>query len=163
MQNQKVSIWHRALLQCILLAVERDTPCMSILLNGCGNGYTLHVHTVGCGKGYILQVHSAAWLWKWIRPACPHFWLWKGLSKRKHKRFDIGAYYRNKTKTFWFGPLSIGTKPKCFDLVRLVSERKQNVSICFKIVYNQIGTFWRFFKFKNVYICSKLLQYQNWT
>jgi hypothetical protein len=26
--------------------------------------------------------------------------LWKGRSKGKHKRFDIKAYYRNKTKTF---------------------------------------------------------------
>ncbi len=46
--------------------------------------------------------------------------LWKGRSKRKHKRFDIEAYYRNKTKTF--------------DLVRLLTEQKQNVSICSKII-----------------------------
>ncbi len=26
------------------------------------------------------------------------------ISIQKHKRFDIEAYYRNKTKTFWFGP-----------------------------------------------------------
>ena len=40
--------------------------------------------------------------------------LWKGRSKRKHKRFDIEAYYRNKTNTFLFGPLIIGTKAERF-------------------------------------------------
>ncbi len=39
------------------------------------------------------------------------------ISKRKDKRFDIEAYYRNESKTFWFGLLSIGTKAKNFDLV----------------------------------------------
>jgi hypothetical protein len=38
------------------------------------------------------------------------------ISKRKHKRFDIEAYYRNKTKTFLFGPLMVGTKAECFNL-----------------------------------------------
>jgi hypothetical protein len=27
------------------------------------------------------------------------------ISKRKQKRSDIEAYYRNESKTFWFGPL----------------------------------------------------------
>ncbi len=31
------------------------------------------------------------------------------ISKRKQKRSDIEAYYRNERKTFWFGPLKIGT------------------------------------------------------
>ncbi len=31
---------------------------------------------------------------------------------------------------FWFGQLIIGTKAKCFDLVRLLSERKQKNLIC---------------------------------
>jgi hypothetical protein len=39
------------------------------------------------------------------------------ISKRKDKRFDIEAYYRNESKMFWFGLLSIGTKAKIFDLV----------------------------------------------
>ncbi len=33
----------------ILLAVERDLPCTSMM--GCGNGYTLQVHTAGVGNG----------------------------------------------------------------------------------------------------------------
>ena len=41
--------------------------------------------------------------------------LWKGRSKRKHKRFVS------------ISKLIIGTKPKRFDLVRLLSEQKQNV------------------------------------
>jgi hypothetical protein len=40
------------------------------------------------------------------------------ISKRKDKRFDIEAYYRNESKTFWFGPLTIGTKAKHTDLVQ---------------------------------------------
>ncbi len=31
---------------------------------------------------------------------------------------------------FWFGHLIIGTKAKCFDFVRLLSERKQKNLIC---------------------------------
>jgi hypothetical protein len=41
-----------------LLAVEGDTPRMSIL-HGCGNGNTLHVHIAGGGKEYTLHVHNA--------------------------------------------------------------------------------------------------------
>ncbi len=36
----------------------------------------------------------------------------------------------DQNKTFWFGPLIIGTKAKRFDLLRLLSERKQNNMIC---------------------------------
>jgi hypothetical protein len=51
------------------------------------------------------------------------------ISKRKHKRTDIEAYYRNESKTFWFGPLAIGTKAKHFDLVPKKFSRKQIVSV----------------------------------
>jgi hypothetical protein len=34
------------------------------------------------------------------------------IPKRKHKRFDIEAYYWNESKTFSFGPLFIETKAK---------------------------------------------------
>ncbi len=40
------------------------------------------------------------------------------ISKQKDKHSDIEAYYRNKSKKFWFGPLNIGTKAKHFDLVQ---------------------------------------------
>jgi hypothetical protein len=39
------------------------------------------------------------------------------ISKRKDKRFDIEAYYRNESTTFWFGLLIIGPIAKYFDLV----------------------------------------------
>jgi hypothetical protein len=39
------------------------------------------------------------------------------IPKRKHKHFDIEAYYRNESKSFSFGPLIIGTKAKHFHLV----------------------------------------------
>ncbi len=38
------------------------------------------------------------------------------ISKDKHS--DIEAYYQNESKTFWFGPLNIGTKATHFDLVQ---------------------------------------------
>ncbi len=40
------------------------------------------------------------------------------ILKREDKCFDIEAYYRNEGKTFWFGPLTIGTKSKHIDLVK---------------------------------------------
>jgi hypothetical protein len=46
----------------------------------------------------------------------------KLLLLRKHKHFDIEAYYRNKTKTFWFGPLFIGTKAERFNLFQKIFE-----------------------------------------
>ncbi len=58
------------------------------------------------------------------------------ISKRKHKRFDIEAYYWNKTKTFWFGPLFIRTK----------SERFNMFQNCFKMEMERLGDF---LKFKN--------------
>jgi hypothetical protein len=48
------------------------------------------------------------------------------ISKRKDKRFDIGAYYRSKTKHF--------------DLVCLKSEPNQNVFDCSKLPRNQNRT-----------------------
>jgi hypothetical protein len=41
----------------ILLAVEEDTPCTSILRDG--KGYTLHVRTFGSSKGHTLHIHAA--------------------------------------------------------------------------------------------------------
>ena len=49
------------------------------------------------------------------------------ISKRKDKRFNIEAYYQNKTKRF--------------DLVRLKSEQNQNVFDCSKLPRNQNRTF----------------------
>jgi hypothetical protein len=43
------------------------------------------------------------------------------ISKRKHKCFDIEAYYRNESKTFQFGPITL--------------ERKQNILIWSKIIF----------------------------
>ena len=60
-----------------------------------------------------------------------------------------GKWDRNESKNVSISKLIIGTKPKRFDLVRLLSEQKQKVSICSKIISNRIGTFWRFLKFKN--------------
>jgi hypothetical protein len=51
------------------------------------------------------------------------------ISKRKDKRSDIEAYYRNESKTFWFGLLTIGTKAKHIDLVQKNFYCKQIVSI----------------------------------
>jgi hypothetical protein len=51
------------------------------------------------------------------------------ISKRKDKRFDIEAYYRNKSKTFWFGPLTIGTKAKHIDLFQKNFHCEQIVSV----------------------------------
>ncbi len=59
--------------------------------------------------------------------------LWKGRSKRKHKRFDIKAYYRNKTKTFWFGLLIIGTKAERFNLFQNYLKTNRNVFAFFKV------------------------------
>ncbi len=55
------------------------------------------------------------------------------VSKRKHKRFYIEAYYRNKTKTFWFGPLFIGTKAERFNLFQNGLELNRNVLEIFKV------------------------------
>jgi hypothetical protein len=49
--------------------------------------------------------------------------------------------FETNAQTFGYRSLLNGTKPKCFDLIRLLSEQKQNVSICSKIIQNRIGTF----------------------
>jgi hypothetical protein len=51
------------------------------------------------------------------------------ISKRKDKRFDIEAYYRNESKTFCFGPLTIGTKAKHIDFVQGIFDCEQIVSV----------------------------------
>ena len=70
------------------------------------------------------------------------------ISKRKQKCFDIEAYYRiwssynrNKTKTFWFGPLTFGTKSERFCLLQTAQESKQNVCILKKWKQNETKTF----------------------
>ncbi len=51
------------------------------------------------------------------------------ISKRKQNRSDIEAYYRNESKTFWFGPLKIGKEAEHFGLVRIFLYQKQFVSV----------------------------------
>ena len=156
-QYQRVTIWFCPSIRLaveidtpcsfILLAVEIDTPCLSILLaleiytpcssillavnwytllvhsSGGGHGYTLLIHSSAGGNGYSLHVHSSAG--------------GKGCvlkSKRKHKCFDIKAFYWNKTKTFWFDPLIIGTKAERFDQFQNGLKSNRNVLAIFKIL-----------------------------
>ncbi len=51
------------------------------------------------------------------------------ISKRMQKRSDIEAYYRNESKTFWFGPLKIGTEAERFGLVRIFLYQKQFTTV----------------------------------
>ncbi len=51
------------------------------------------------------------------------------ISERKHKRSDIEAYYRNESKSFWFGQLKIGMEADRFDLVQIFYYQEQIVSI----------------------------------
>jgi hypothetical protein len=51
------------------------------------------------------------------------------ILKRKQKRSDMEAYYRNESKTFWFGPLKIGTEAERFGLVRIFLYQEQFVSV----------------------------------
>ncbi len=51
------------------------------------------------------------------------------ISKRKHKRSDIVAYYRNESKTFWFGPCMIWTESDHFDLVQSFFFQGRIVSV----------------------------------
>jgi hypothetical protein len=66
---------------------------------------------------------------KFLRDLCMQLLVMSKIPKRKHKRSDIEANYRNKTKTFWFGPHTIGTKAKHFDLVQNNFYCKQIVSV----------------------------------
>ncbi len=68
-------------------------------------------------------------------PICLSFNSQQGLvtstiSKREHKCFDIEAYFRNKSKTFWFGPLIIG-----FD----IEAYYRNESKPFSLIQNNPG------------------------
>ncbi len=51
------------------------------------------------------------------------------ISERKHKCSDIVAYYRNESKTFWFGRLKIGTEADHFVLVQILFYQEQIVFI----------------------------------
>ncbi len=66
-------------------------------------------------------------------PHCNPLWqyllIMSTISKRKQKRSDIETYYRNESKTFWFGPLKIGTEAERFGLVRIFLYQKQFVSV----------------------------------
>jgi hypothetical protein len=50
-----------------------------------------------------------------------------------HKRFDIEAYYRNKTKSFLIDPLIIGTKTERFNLFQNYSKSNRKVLAFFKV------------------------------
>jgi hypothetical protein len=63
------------------------------------------------------------------------------ISKRKDKRFDIEAYYRNESKTFWFGPLTIGTKAKHIDLVQKFFFCEQIVSVLAQKLWDEAKQF----------------------
>ncbi len=66
----------------------------------------MYVNTASGGKGYTLHVYTAG-------------------CRNKDQ---------NESTNVSISKLIIGTKPKRFDLVRLLSEQKQNISICFKII-----------------------------
>ena len=51
------------------------------------------------------------------------------ISKRKQKRSDIEAYYRNESETFWFGPLKIGTEAERFGLGWIFLFQNQFVTV----------------------------------
>ncbi len=105
----------------------------------------------------------------------------KGRLKRKHKRFDIEAYYRNKTKTFWFGLLIIGTKAERFNLLQNYLKSNWNVLALFKVQKlsqnetklisyasketkrNFCELFPKILLVRNVFVCFKLLRNQNRT
>ena len=53
-------------------------------------------------------------------------WFGQEIVLRKVKRFYLIQKRIDWSKMFGFGPLIIGTKAKRFDLVRFLSEQKQN-------------------------------------
>ncbi len=55
---------------------------------------------------------------------------WKIFLVFKIFSFEV----QNESTNVSISQLIIGTKPKPFDLIRLLSEQKQNVSICSKII-----------------------------
>ncbi len=60
--------------------------------------------------------------------------IWSGSFLGKLERLYLIQKLKDQSKMLWFGPLIIGTKAKRFDLVRLVSERKQKYFICFRAI-----------------------------
>ncbi len=50
-----------------------------------------------------------------------------GKGDQNESTIDIEAYYRNKTKMFWFGPLTIGTKAERFNLFQNYLKSNWNV------------------------------------
>ncbi len=64
------------------------------------------------------------------------------ISKRKQKRTDIEAYYRNESKMFWFGLLKIGTEAERFGLVRIFLYQKQFVSVLAHRFWDEANQFW---------------------
>ncbi len=70
------------------------------------------------------------------------------ISKRKDKHFDIEAYYRNESKTFWFGPLTIKTKAKQIDVVQRIFYCEQIVSVWAQNFWDEAKQFdmvWKLF------------------
>jgi hypothetical protein len=57
------------------------------------------------------------------------FWFGLEIVLGKVEHFFLVQKLIDRSARFWFGSLIIGTKAKRFDLVRLVSERKQNILI----------------------------------
>ena len=135
-------------------------------------------------------VRQYCWWWKGIHLARLYCWLQKWRSKRKHKRVDIEAYFRNKTKTFWFGPLIIRTKAERFNLFQNYLKSNRNILAFFKVQkrnQNEIEliSYWiktfpytyapketkrnfcelfpNFVLVRNVFVCFKLLRNQNRT
>jgi hypothetical protein len=70
------------------------------------------------------------------------------ITKRKHKRSDIEANYQNESKTFCFGPHTIGTKAKHFDLVQRIFYCEQIVSVLAQNFWDEAKQFdlvWKLF------------------
>jgi hypothetical protein len=63
------------------------------------------------------------------------------ISKRKQKCSDIEAYYRNESKTFWFGLLKIGTEAERFGLVQIFLYQKQFVSVLAQRFWDEANQF----------------------
>jgi hypothetical protein len=69
------------------------------------------------------------------------------ISKRKDKRSDIEAYYRNESKTFWFSLLTIGTKAEHIDWFQQKFYCEQIVSVLFQKFWDEAKQFdliWNF-------------------
>ncbi len=63
------------------------------------------------------------------------------ILKRKQKRSDIEAYYQNESKTFWFGPLKIGTEAERFGFVQIFLYQKQFVSVLAHKFWDEVNQF----------------------